>query len=114
MIATASIAYPIDFMVKVKKALAVDGPTYIHIHSPCPTGWGFPENLTIKISRLAVQTGAFILYEIDKGKLNVSVKTPRRKPIQEYIKLQQRFAHLTQENIMQFQKWIDQRYADFL
>lgn len=113
-VATASIAYPIDFMGKVKKALAVNGPAYIHIHCPCPTGWGFPENSTIKIGRLAVQTGAFILYEIDKGKLNVTVRIACRKPIQEYIKLQRRFAHLTQENIMQLQKWIDQRYQDFL
>ncbi len=63
-VATASIAYPADFKNKVKKALSVDGPSFIHVFAPCPTGWRFGTEQTVELARLAVETGVFVLYEI--------------------------------------------------
>ena len=68
-VATASIAYPEDFVNKVKKAAAIKGPAYIHLHQPCTTGWGFASEKTIEMGRLAVETGSWILYEVENGEL---------------------------------------------
>ena len=93
-VATACPSYPLDLVNKVAKAAEIEGPAYIHIYCPCPTGWRFPPNKTIEIARLAVQTRAWVLYEYEDGqyKINVVVKEP--KPVEEYLKLQGRFAHL--------------------
>jgi pyruvate ferredoxin oxidoreductase beta subunit len=111
-IATASIAYPADLTKKIKKAAEIRGPKYIHIHSPCPYGWGFPESKTIEMARLAVQTGAWVLYEIENGKLNVTLKVANRKPIKDYVTLQKRFKHLTEEEIAKIQELIDQKWKE--
>ena len=66
-VATASAAYPLDLYDKIKKALALQGTKYIHIHTPCPPGWGFDPRYSIKIGRLAVETGYFDLYEVEHG-----------------------------------------------
>lgn len=47
-VATASIAYPEDFVNKVKKAAEIKGPAYIHLHQPCTTGWGFASEKLLK------------------------------------------------------------------
>ncbi len=113
-VATASIAYPIDYIQKVKKALSFDGPTYIHVHTPCPPGWGFNENLTIKVARLAVQTGMFSLYELENGEMNLTLKVVNRRPINEYIKLQRRFNHLTEIETTKLQNWIDEYWKEVI
>jgi pyruvate ferredoxin oxidoreductase beta subunit len=79
----------------------------------CPPGWGFPENLTVKVARVAVQTGFYILYEIIKGKIEPTVKIPRRKSIGEYTNLQRRFSHLTEKGLAELQKWVDERCGEF-
>jgi len=112
-VATASIAYPIDFMQKISKALSINGPTYIHVQTPCPSGWGYPENLTIKVSRLAVQTGVLTLYETEHGRLSITLRISKRKPIEEYTNLQKRFAHLSKEGIRKLQGWVDERCTEF-
>jgi pyruvate ferredoxin oxidoreductase beta subunit len=113
-VATASIAYPIDYMNVVKKASEIDGPTYIHVLCPCPPGWGFPENLTIKVARLAVETGMWILYDIENGQFKVRRKIAKRKPVIEYFKLQRRFRHLieNESELQKIQKFIDTRCAN--
>jgi len=72
----------------------VNGPAYVQVLTPCPTGWRFDPELTVEIGRLAVQTGYYPLYEIENGKLNVTVKVSQRKPVIEFLKLQGRFRHL--------------------
>jgi len=111
-VATASIAYPADLTKKVKKAAAMHGPRYIHIHSPCATGWGFPESKTVEMARLAVQTGAWVLYEIENGKLNVTLKVAQRKPVKEYLAQQKRFRHITDAEIAQIQELIDKKWKE--
>ena len=94
-VATACPAYPFDLMDKVKKGAEIDGPAYVHILSPCPIGWRSAPDISVNIARLAVQTGVFPLYEIENGKYKLNVIPTKLKPVQEYLKLQGRFKHLT-------------------
>ncbi|MHB1315781.1 MAG: thiamine pyrophosphate-dependent enzyme [Christensenellales bacterium] len=93
-VATASISYPQDFMRKVEKANSIKGPKYIQVHTPCTIGWGFDTNLTIKVGKLAVETGLVPIYEVEKGKPMQVRKVPTKKPVIEYLKMQSRFRHL--------------------
>jgi pyruvate ferredoxin oxidoreductase beta subunit len=119
--ATASIAYILDMANKIKTALEYteEGPTFLHIYAPCVPGWRYPENKTVEIARLAVETGYFPLYEWDHGKLKLNppsnnhLDKSKRKPLKEYLKLQERFAHLTDEEIAELEKELD-AYWEYL
>lgn len=109
-VATASVAYPLDLIQKLKRARSIKGPAYVHIHCPCPPGWRFPADKTIQLARLAVETGMWMLYEIENGDpltLRITVRPPR-KPVKEYLKLQGRFQHLREEEIERIQKLVDE------
>ncbi|HYC41974.1 MAG TPA: thiamine pyrophosphate-dependent enzyme [Noviherbaspirillum sp.] len=93
-VATASVAYLHDLEAKVKKAMTIHGARYIHILVPCPLGWGAASQDTIRLARLAVETGLFPLYEAEHGEVVASQKIRQRVPVEEYLKLQKRFAHL--------------------
>lgn len=92
--ATASVAYPSDIRMKVRRAMAIDGPTFLVIHSPCPLGWGHDGSKSIEVARLAVQTGLVPIIELERGELTGTM--PIREPVAvvEYLKRQQRFRHL--------------------
>ena len=111
--ASASVAYPLDLIEKVQKAIAVRGPTYIHCHSPCPTGWGFDTAETIQVARLAVQTGCFVMQEVVDGERRLTRKIGKRKPIEEYLKYQARYRHVIDDPdaLAEIQKGIDERIA---
>ncbi len=113
-VATASPAYYLDLMNKIKKAAMVNGPAYVHIYSPCPTGWGSRGDKSIEYARLAVETKVFPLYEVIEGKYIVSRKITKPKPVSEYLKGQRRFRHLTEENIAYIQKRVDEEYEKIL
>jgi len=106
-VATASLAYMDDFMKKLAKARQMRGFRYIHVYTPCPTSWRFPPEKMIQVSRLGVTTGIFTLYEIEDGKLKITVKPEKFKPVADYLKLQGRFSHLTDEDIEKIQKDVD-------
>jgi len=116
-VATATIAYFADYQKKVKKALSADGPAFIHVLTPCPVGWRFPPDRTVEVSRLAVQTGVFPLWEVRDGdieNLRITVKPPKRKPVEEYLAVQGRFSHLfkpekRQDVIDRIQKMVDEK-----
>jgi len=110
-VATACPSYPFDLMDKVAKGVAKDGPAYIHILSVCPTGWRCSTELTIQIGRLAVETGIFPLYEIEDGEYRLNVNPPKLKPVTDYLKLQGRFRHLSEETIRQIQDRVDKEYT---
>ena len=102
-VATTSLAYPTDIYRKFAKAKEIKGTRYIEILAPCPPGWKFPSSYTIKVSRLAVQTGMWLLYEHEDGKTTYTAGTRRiimgqskLKPVEEYLELQGRFRHLFQ------------------
>jgi pyruvate ferredoxin oxidoreductase beta subunit len=92
--ATASVAYPSDIRKKVRRALAIDGPTFLHIHSPCPLGWGHDGALSIEVARLAVQTGLFPIIELERGGLTGTMPIRELHPVTDYLALQTRFRHL--------------------
>jgi pyruvate ferredoxin oxidoreductase beta subunit len=92
--ATASVSYPREVQAKVRKALAIEGPKYLHIHVPCPTGWYAASVDSIKIGKLAVETALFPVYDIEDGEVTKVRKIKDRKPVTEYLKTQRRFNHL--------------------
>ncbi|MGN0093846.1 MAG: pyruvate synthase subunit PorB [Methanobrevibacter sp.] len=106
-IATASIAYPEDYMKKVKKAVETKGPAYIHLNQPCTTGWGFDPSKTIELGRLGVETGFWPLYEIENGEFKVTYRPTERKPVAEYLKAQKRFRHLDEEHVQMIQDYVN-------
>ena len=108
-VATACISYPLDLVEKVRKGLKTEGPAYIDILAPCPTGWRFDSSLTVAMGKLAVETGYYPLYEVVNGEVRVTVKVPKRKPVSEFLKAQGRFRHLTDKDIAVFQRFVDER-----
>lgn len=110
-IATACPSYPFDLMEKVKKAASIEGPSYLHVLSPCPTGWRLPPNLAIRIGRLAAETGIFPLYEVENGEYKLNIDFPRLRPVKDYLLLQGRFRHLPKEVLEDIQARVDEEYA---
>jgi pyruvate ferredoxin oxidoreductase beta subunit len=113
-VATACPSYPFDMMEKVTKGAEMPGPAYIHIFSVCPTGWRCAPELSIEIGRLAVQTGSFPLYEIENGEYKLNVRTLRRKPVEDYLKLQGRFRHLSDNDIKKIQDKVDTEFEKLM
>jgi pyruvate ferredoxin oxidoreductase beta subunit len=109
-VATACPSYPLDLMAKVEKAVATKGPSYLHVLSVCPTGWRCPGELTIKIGRLAVETGMFPLYEVENGHYHLSYDPPDLRPVTDYMKLQGRFRHLSEDTVSEIQKRVKTEY----
>lgn len=103
--ATASIYNIADLQKKVQKAKDTDGPSLLHVHTPCPTGWKYDPSKTIEIARVAVQTGCWVLYEYENGKATINYKPKELAPVESYIKLQGRFKGLTSEQIQDLQKF---------
>ncbi|MFO1282685.1 MAG: thiamine pyrophosphate-dependent enzyme [Burkholderiales bacterium] len=95
-VATASVANLRDLEYKVTRAMEFRGARYVHIHVPCPLGWGSAPADTIKVARAAVESGLFPLFEAVNGEIVSSTKIRRRVPVGEYLGLQKRFAHLFQ------------------
>ncbi len=113
-VATGSPAYYVDLMNKAKKASLVKGPAYLHVFSPCPTGWRCAVEDAVQTGRLVVQTKIFPLYEVIDGKYRLSRKIKKPKPVTEYFKLQRRFRHLTEEDIAFIQERVDREYDRLL
>jgi len=117
-VATASVANLRDLERKVTYAMGIEGARYIHIHVPCPLGWGSAPEDTIKVARLAVESGLFPLFEAHHGKITAHTPIRAKVPVTEYLKLQKRFAHLfgnapEPERVAQIQQIADRNIADF-
>jgi pyruvate ferredoxin oxidoreductase beta subunit len=110
-VATACPSYPMDLVQKVKKAAAIEGPAYLHVLSVCPTGWRSAPELSIRLGRLAAETGVFPLYEVDHGCYRLSVDFPKLRPLKDYIRLQGRFRHLNDDMIQAIEERVHQEYA---
>jgi len=110
-VATASPGYPFDLMNKVKKGAEVNGPAYVHLLSPCPTGWRSPSNLSVKLGKLAVETAIFPLYEVENGRYKLNIDLPKLKPVEEYLKPQGRFRHLLEGEVKEIQEHVNEEYA---
>ncbi len=89
-------------------------PAFIHILCPCPTGWEYPEEEGIELARLSVETNFFPLYEYDNGVITVRKSAKKPKPVEAYLRRQGRFRHLSDEEIGQIQRRVDQDYQELL
>jgi pyruvate ferredoxin oxidoreductase beta subunit len=96
-VATASIADLHDLEAKVTKAVAVEGARFIHVHVPCPLGWGSPPADTVRLARLAIESGLFPLLEAEHGEVTAVTPIRRQVPVEDYLRPQRRFAHLFRE-----------------
>jgi pyruvate ferredoxin oxidoreductase beta subunit len=113
-VATACVSEPQDLMNKVKKAAEAKGPAYIHVLQPCATGWGYDPSKTIKLGKLAVDSKAWVLYEIDNGRINVTKKITNPVPVKDYLSMQKRFKHLTEDKIEIIQKHAEEKYNQLI
>ncbi len=105
--ATASIAFIADLKMKLKKAIQLRGPRFIDVNAPCALGAGFDGGLTAQVARLAVQTRMWPLLEYEKNVMKLNFNPTPPKPVEEYLKLQKRFKHLTPEDVKEVQKRVD-------
>ncbi len=111
--ATVSPAFPEDFIKKVEKAKNIKGLRFIHALSPCPPGWRTNPAMSVEVARLAVDARVFPLYEIEDGKVHITRKG-KGLPISEYLKVQGRFQHLTEPEIAEMQKGVDDSWIMLL
>jgi pyruvate ferredoxin oxidoreductase beta subunit len=74
--------------------MAVRGARYLHVLVPCPLGWGTPSNLTIRMARLATQSGLFPVFEARDGEVTEVTRIRQHMPVEDYLRPQKRFAHL--------------------
>lgn len=109
-VASASAGYIKDYRKKVEKALSIDGPTYIHVHAPCPTGWSFQPCQTVDVARLAVETRSWLLYEVENGEYKITKKVNKPKHVKEYLQLQGRFSGVTEEDLEVIEKDLNRAY----
>jgi pyruvate ferredoxin oxidoreductase beta subunit len=112
-VATACTAFPLDFASKIKRAMEIKGLKYIHLLSPCPPGWRFPSEKTVEVGRLAVSTGAWVLFDYAEGKYALTgpsiglMKKESRKPLIDYLRLQGRYEKITPEAVKLLQEDVD-------
>ena len=78
--------------------------------SVCPTGWRSAPDLSVRLGRLAVETGVFPLYEIEDGEYKMSLELPKLRPVEDYLKLQGRFRHLSEDTIKEIQERVVKEY----
>jgi pyruvate ferredoxin oxidoreductase beta subunit len=119
-IATGCASYATDLMNKVRKGLSIGGPTFIHSFDPCPKGWDYDPMYSHELGVLAVETGIWVQYEIEEGKLTLNGPSrmiasgrKKRKHVLDYLKRQGRFAHYTDEDVEYFQSKIDEQWEDW-
>jgi len=112
--ATLNPAFPEDFVKKVEKARDLPGPRFFHIFAPCPPGWKFSSEVTIKLGRLATDSGVFPLYEVENGVYRITRKSGTLKPVEEYVRAQGRFRHFTPTDIESLQDQVRSSWEHLL
>lgn len=117
-VATATVADLHDLEAKVKKAMSIRGARYLHVLVPCPLGWGSRSEETIKLARLATESGLFPVFEAEDGEITATKKIRRVVQVEEYLKPQKRFAHLFgpkghPELVVAIQKIADRNISKF-
>jgi pyruvate ferredoxin oxidoreductase beta subunit len=93
-VATATVAELHDLEAKVERAMSIRGARYLHVLVPCPLGWGSAPADTVKLARLAQRSGLFPLYEAEHGEVTSTVPIRGKVPVEDYLRPQQRYAHL--------------------
>jgi pyruvate ferredoxin oxidoreductase beta subunit len=111
-VATAAVSHPDDYRQKLRRAARITGFRYIQVLTPCPIAWGYPHRDTIDVTRVAVETGLWMLTEVNRGKRRVTYRPKRRRPIREYLALQRRFEGLRPREIQSLQKQVDAAWRE--
>lgn len=110
-VATLSPAYMADFAAKIQKAMTIrKGLSYLHIFTPCPTGWGVDASLSIELARKAVQTNFFPLFEVENGQYTINVEVKNPQPVSSLLRMLKKFNHVSDEELLEIQKLSDRRY----
>ena len=116
-LATACASYGLDMTNKVRRALTIGGPTFIHSIDPCPKGWDYDPKFSHELGMLAIETGLWVLYEIIDGELILNGPSKaiakgmrKRKPVEDYLTRQGRFAHFTPEDTNYVQGKVDEMW----
>ncbi len=118
-LATASPSYPIDLYDKFVKAKKIKGTRYIHLYIPCPPGWSYPPKDTVKMGRLAVETGIATLFEVENGRFRFTGRSKSmaerrtRLPVINYLERQGRFKKMNIEQLHQVQHWVDSKWQEY-
>jgi len=97
-VATATVADLRDIEYKVERAMQMRGARYLHVLVTCPLGWGCASRDSIRIARLAKETGLFPVFEAERGEVTGVSKIRRQVPVEEYLRPQRRYAHLFGEH----------------
>ena len=115
---TAAIMNFKDLYEKAEKAIYNEGPTFLNVLAPCPRGWGYPTDMLMEMSKLAVDTCYWPLYEVVDGKYKITYKPAKKLPIEEFLRPQRRFKHMFKPGnewmIEEFQKEVDKRWQALL
>ncbi|MDO8950314.1 MAG: thiamine pyrophosphate-dependent enzyme [Actinomycetota bacterium] len=120
-VASTSAAYPTDVFDKVTKAREIHGLRYIHMNTPCPSGWSFDPKDTVRLGKLAVECGIVVLYEVEDGVFRLTGRSAALAkagkpltPVAEYIATQGRFKAMTADAVAEVQAWVDKRWAGYV
>jgi pyruvate ferredoxin oxidoreductase beta subunit len=120
-VASTSAAYPTDVYDKVVKARGITGLRYIHMNTPCPSGWGFDPKDTVALGKLAVDCGLVVLYEVEDGTFRLTGRSASLAksgkplaPVADYLATQSRFRGMGDEAKAAVQAWVDGRWARYL
>lgn len=119
-LAAANASYPLDLYEKVRKARSMTGLRFIHVHTPCPPGWGFPFSDTVLVGEMAVETGWSVLYEVEHGLFQLSSASQAvadrgdLRPVSDLLGVQGRYAGVGEETVRQLQDWVTARWRRYL
>jgi len=112
--ATATAGFLADLAAKVKKAMTIRGTKVITLLVPCLDGWGVPEDQGIAVARLAVESGAFPLYEVEDGRRYTITYPHKTRPVREYLERQRRYRGTSEEKMGELQREVDENWRRLL
>jgi pyruvate ferredoxin oxidoreductase beta subunit len=108
--ATLSIGHPLDFIRKVDKAKNIKGFRFLHMFTPCIPGWKMDPAKTVEVAKRAVESGMWTLYEIENGEKRITYKPVKMKSVRDYLMMQGRFRHMSEEDIKILQMWVCKKW----
>ena len=119
-VASTSAVFPDDVYDKVVKARGIAGMRYIHMNTPCPSGWTFDPKDTVALGKLAVDAGIVVLYEVEAGRFRLTgrskslAKAGLRATVADYVATQGRFRGMSADAVAPVQAWVDERWAGYV
>lgn len=115
-VAQSAVHHWSDLYQKAEKAFQIEGPAVLNVFSPCQLNWKFSSDLTIQISKMAIETCFWPLYEIENGQYKLNYQPSKKIPVEEFLKMQKRFSHLfkpeNKEIIKTIQEKVDEKWNE--